>query len=114
MADEQQIEQEAVPSGPTARVADSYGDNPNEHKPSQDPWDPDTADDKQAATGGVDVREEESSAGSSSSTPTSSSESSSPKSRNSDSRPAPAAESPTGQGPKGSSTARSTERKPGK
>jgi hypothetical protein len=44
---------ESVPSGRTARVADSYGTDPNQHKPSQDPWAADTADDKQAETGDV-------------------------------------------------------------
>lgn len=107
MADEQH-EPEAVPSGPTARVADSYGANPNEHKPSQDPWVADEADDKQAETGGVvPTREEESSPGSSSSTSETDSGSSSSKTGQG-STPARTAVSPSTPAPKGSSTARST------
>jgi hypothetical protein len=44
---------ESVPSGRTARVADSYGTDPSQHKPSQDPWAADTAEHKQAETGGA-------------------------------------------------------------
>jgi hypothetical protein len=86
----------------TARVADSYGVNPHEHKPSQDPWDAETADEKQAETG---VAEWD---GTSSSTSPSNSESSGEKILSDDERPAPNAESPSAPARKANSSARST------
>lgn len=121
MTDEPQV----VSTGLTARVADSYGANPHEHKPSQDPFAPDVdlelAEAKQAATGDARVDddvlekaaqpypdgEEESSPGSSSSTSRNETESSERKTA-SDSTPARTTESPSEPDPKGSSTARST------
>lgn len=96
-----------VSTGLTARVADSYGSDPHEHKPSQDPWDPETADEKQAATGGVG--EEEPSAGTSSSDSETNDVSSSGKSRNSGAKPARSAVSRSGRGQKDSSSAPSTD-----
>jgi hypothetical protein len=101
MAEETQPE--VTPSGPTARVADSYGLNPHEHKPSQDPWVAETAGDKQAGTSGVEV----SCPGSSSSTSENDSESSSPKTGQ-DSTPARTAASHSAPDPTASSSARST------
>lgn len=98
----------ATPYG-TARVADSYGANPHEHKPSQDAFQPDGDQDTEAAqaeTGGRGV--EYGWDGSNYSTSPSSDESSPEKTRSDDSSPAPSAESRTGRAPKGSSTARST------
>lgn len=104
-----------VSTSPTARVADSYGVNPHEHKPSQDPWEADTADDKQAETGGVQVApgealadEEEPSPGSSYSDSQSSDASTESTKPKSDFKPAQSAENPSTPAPKGSSTARST------
>lgn len=96
-----------VSTGLTARVADSYGADPHEHKPSQDPWDAETADEKQAATGGVG--EEESSPGTSSSDSETNDASSSGKTRSSDAKPARSAVSRSGRGQKDSSSAPSTD-----
>lgn len=86
---------------PTARVADSYGDNPSEHKPSQDPFDPETADEKQAETGGAEPWD-----GNSTEPSSSSSESSSGKNRTSGSSPAPTTANRTAKDRTGGSTAR--------
>lgn len=93
-------------TGLTARVADSYGADPHEHKPSQDPFDPNQPE-KQAETGGVYVAEEDRWDGSNSSTSSSETESSDGKT-DSDSTPAPTTESPSVKDPTGSSSARST------
>jgi len=85
----------------TARVADSYGFNPHEHKPSQDPWDPKTAEEKQAGTGGEQWPGKTSSGSSDSS-------SDSELKPESDESPAPSAENPSAKGRKASGTARST------
>lgn len=108
--DTQRPEPVVAPSGPTARVADSYGTNPNEHKPSQDPWVAEEADAKQAETGGVPVVavEEESSPGSSSSTSPSSEPSSKPTNPTVPGKPARGAGNPSTPAPKAGSTARST------
>lgn len=87
---------------PTARVADSYGDNPHEHKPSQDVWEADTADEKQAGTGGAEWP------GSSSSTSPTSKPSSDAKKTSAGSKPAPTTASRTEKDPTDSSSARST------
>lgn len=102
MTDENQPVDEPVSTGLTARVADSYGTDPHEHKPSQDPFDPETADEKQAETGGAPWP------GSSSSTSESDNGSSTEKNPNSDSAPARTTESRTSPDPTESSTARST------
>lgn len=86
----------------TARVADSYGLNPHEHKPSQDPFEAETADEKQAETGDVECP------GTSSSTSPSDSDSSASKNLSDDEKPAPSAESPSGPARKANSSARST------
>lgn len=109
---------------PTARVADSYGPDPHEHKPSQDPFLPDVdqklTEAKQAATGGADVDDETAERavesypeesewdGSSSSTSESSSESSPEKTVSDDPKPAPTTESRTAPAPKGGSSVAST------
>lgn len=93
-------------TGLTARVADSYGPNPHEHKPSQDPFlpdvDADAAEEKQAETGDAAW------AGNSSSTSSDETPSTSPKKRKSASKPAPSAGSRSTPDQPGSSTARST------
>ena len=86
----------------TARVADSYGLNPHEHKPSQDPFEAETADEKQAETGDVECP------GTSSSTSPSDSGSSVSKNLSGDEKPAPSAASPSGPARKANSSARST------
>lgn len=117
MNDEEQEVHDVAAASPygTARVADSYGVNPHEHKPSQDTWSADDADDKQAETGGAQLQpgealanEEESSPGSSSEQEQSSDDSSSKTSDSSDSKPARTTASRTSKAPTGSSTARST------
>jgi hypothetical protein len=85
----------ATPYG-TARVADSYGPDPHEHKPSQDAWVAEEADEKQAETGGAQLdpgealanREEEPSPGSSSEASLSSSESTGERTQSSGPKPA--------------------------
>jgi len=92
---------EPVSTGLTARVADSYGPNPHEHKPSQDPWDADTAEEKQAETGVTEWP------GKTSSESSENNSDSSPKT-DGDSIPAPSAENPSAKVRKGSGSARST------
>lgn len=96
---------------PTARVADSYGADPHEHKPSQDVWDADTAEEKQAGSGGVNGEENGGgdgvSPGPNSSTSPSETESTDVKT-DGDSTPAPMTENPSEKAPTGSSTADST------
>jgi hypothetical protein len=128
---------EVVSTGPTARVADGYGVNPHEHKPSQDPFAPDVdeelAEAKQAVSAGaaVDPEVEQKAAepysapdvpeddedeqegddewdGTSSSESESNSDSSSEKRPNSTDSPAPTTASRTKKAPTGSSTAAST------
>ncbi len=65
----------------TARVADSYGVNPHEHKPSQDPFEAETAVEKQAETGDVECP------GTSSSTSPTDSDSSDSKNLSDDEKP---------------------------
>ncbi len=103
MAEEDRTNEAAQPvvtGAPTARVADSYGPNPHEHKPSQDAFDPDAdkelAEEKQATTAEAadpaetaeTDAEEESSPGTSSSSSESSNASTQPKSKVSRQRPA--------------------------
>lgn len=99
---DQEEHTEVVTGAPAARVADSYGFNPHEHKPSQDAFDPETADEKQAETGGVDV-----SAGNSSSTSEPIEQNSPEKSESSDSEPARTTENRTGKAKTAGSSARS-------
>lgn len=90
----------------TARVADGYGVDPHEHKPSQDAFDPDGEQDTEAAqaeTGGVVPCP-----GTSSSPSESSDDSSSKTSGKSDSSPVPTTANRTAPDRTGSSTARTT------
>lgn len=108
MDNEDRTEDKPVVSAfPTARVADSYGTDPHEHKPSQDLWDPETADEKQADTGenAEPAGEDEPSAGTSSSSSETSNENSPEKTSP---KPAPRTESRTAPDLTGGSTARST------
>ncbi len=101
-----------VTGSPTARVADSYGDNPHEFKPSQEAFDPDAdeklAEEQQASTEPA-AREEESSPGNSSSTLPESETSSGEKSQTSADKPALSAGSRTSKGRTGSDSAVSTD-----
>lgn len=106
----QSDEGQVVSTGLTARVADSYGVNPHEHKPSQNPFVPDEAEEEQAETGGVDVDDEgraDSSPGNSSSTSAGGTKSSGPKT-DSGSTPAQSAGNRSARALKGSSSASST------
>lgn len=125
-----------VTGAPMARVADSYGDNPHEHKPSQDTFAPDAdlelAEAKQAATGGRSVDDDvaakaaeryadqsddgsdDVSAGTSSSRSENSNRNSSEKTRSDDSETAQTTGNRTAPGRMGTSSARSTATGPSK